>query len=292
MIDNFENKMREHSESLKKAMRISGNTILKVKNMEDKTMAKGIRKRAFIKRMGYGVAGVAVGLVLCVNCIPDLAYASMDIPVLGELVRVLTFNRYEIKESGRELFAATPKIEGLLNKEIEDKLNNEFKENADIVILAFEEDIKKLEKEFGNDFHLGVEMSYVVRTDNEDILAIDTYIVNTVGSSSTKHAFYNINKKTRELLELKALFKDNTDYITPISEYIISEMKKANESGAGEFWIGGQDGFVEIKDNQNFFINDSGNIVICFDKYEVAIGAKGCPEFEIPQEIVKDILKA
>ena len=32
-------------------------------------------------------------------------------------------------------------------------------------------------------------------------------------------------------------------------------------------------------------------IVVCFDKYEVAPGSSGSPEFVIPEEIVKDILK-
>ncbi|MDY3927926.1 MAG: RsiV family protein [Clostridia bacterium] len=46
-----------------------------------------------------------------------------------------------------------------------------------------------------------------------------------------------------------------------------------------------------MKEDQNFYINDSGNIVICFDKYEVAAGAQGCPEFEIPKSVVESINK-
>ena len=49
--------------------------------------------------------------------------------------------------------------------------------------------------------------------------------------------------------------------------------------------------FKEISKDQKFFINDDGNIVICFDKYEIAPGATGSPEFVIPNDVVKDILK-
>ncbi len=269
-MNNFENRLKNHAQNLKDAIKVPENKAFKKENK-------------FLKRTFLSVAGVAAALVICTNCIPAIAYAGMDIPVVKDIVRVITFNRYEVSEKGVEIKVSVPKIEGLLNEELEAKLNNEFKENADIVIASIEQDVKTLQKEYGDDFHLGVDASCVIRTDNRDILAIDTYIVNTVASSSTRHKFYTINKKTKELVTLVSLF--DGDYITPISEYIIKEMK--NDNG---YWIG-DNGFTKIKPDQNFFINDKGNIVISFDKYEVAIGAYGCPEFEIPKDVVKDILK-
>ncbi|MBR7149052.1 MAG: DUF3298 domain-containing protein, partial [Firmicutes bacterium] len=44
------------------------------------------------------------------------------------------------------------------------------------------------------------------------------------------------------------------------------------------------DVFQEISPNETFFINEDGLLVICFDKYEVAPGAMGSPEFVIPAE--------
>lgn len=258
------------------------------------------------KEKGYGImikkvlcwtAGIAASFVLVFNCFPSLAIAASDVPVLKNVVKAVTFARFEIKDNGYEATVVTPKIEGLLDKNLENKLNEEFKENADSVISAFEKDIKELKEEFGDEVvvHYGIDANYTIKTDNDDILAIDTYICTTSGSSSTKHSFYNIEKKTGKLIELKDMFKKNADYVTPISEYITSEMKRMNEEENGYFWIGkqefGVDGFEKIKDDQNFYINDNGNVVICFDKYEVAAGAQGCPEFEIPKSVVKEILK-
>ena len=53
----------------------------------------------------------------------------------------------------------------------------------------------------------------------------------------------------------------------------------------------GVDYFTEIDANQKFYINSDGNIVIGFEKYEVAPGAAGNPEFEIPAHIVEGIRK-
>ncbi len=181
----------------------------------------------------------------------------------------------------------------MLDKELEEKLNKDFDEYANHVIFAFEQEVKDLKKEFGEDFHVGIEANYTIRTDNEDVLAIDTYIVNTVASSSTRHKFYNIDKKTGKLIEFKDLFKEEAKYTQSISKYIESEMRRANNDGTGNYWLADSDfgGFKEIKEDQNFYINDNANIVICFDKYEVAPGAYGCVEFEIPSVIISEILK-
>ena len=62
-----------------------------------------------------------------------------------------------------------------------------------------------------------------------------------------------------------------------------------NKKESGLFFIkkGSKSEFNKIKDNQNFYINNKGVLVICFDKYEVAAGAQGSPEFEIPSKIIK-----
>ena len=96
-------------------------------------------------------------------------------------------------------------------------------------------------------------------------------------------------------MTLKSLFKDNADYITPISEYIRGEMKRINDEENGAFWIEKDefnfDIFEKIKPNQNFYINSDNKLVICFDKYDVAAGAQGSPEFVIPDGVIKDILR-
>ena len=71
-------------------------------------------------------------------------------------------------------------------------------------------------------------------------------------------------------------------------------MTRLNNEEGGMFWVEDDEfteGFKGIKKDQNFYINEDGNLVICFDKYDVAAGAQGSPEFVIPNEIIKDIVK-
>ncbi|MFQ7057552.1 MAG: RsiV family protein [Turicibacter sanguinis] len=39
--------------------------------------------------------------------------------------------------------------------------------------------------------------------------------------------------------------------------------------------------FKSIADNQTFYINSSGDVVVVFDKYSIAPGYMGFPEFTI-----------
>lgn len=261
------------------------------------TMKKEYKKRNVIRGCIGLAASLAIGTMLIVNFIPSFACAMSDMPVLAPIIKVITFGRYEMTDNGYSAKVVTPKIEGLLDKELEKRLNDELKENAEAIIYAYEQDIKELKKEFGDDMiHMGVESNYIIKTDNEDILALDVYLFNVAGSSSTKHTFYTLDKKSGELLTLKGLFKDNADYVTILSDYIRSEMMRLNKEEEGMFWIDGEtdemfEGFKQIKADQNFYIDDAGKIVICFDKYDVAAGAQGSPEFVIPDNIVHDILK-
>lgn len=264
----------------------------RVQNTIKKQSAKSIILKSFVS----AAACFILVSVLAVNLSDKLAYAMSDIPVLSSVVKVITFGRYEYSDNGYEAKVLVPKIEGLLDRELEDRLNNEFRENADSIIAAYERDVKALKKEFGDDtIHMSIESNYEIKTDNDDILALDVYIFYASGSSSTKHSFYTIDKRTRELLTLEGLFRKGSDYVSVLSEYIKDEMKRLNEEEEGMFWIDGEegvfDGFSKISPEQNFYINDEGNIVICFDKYEVAAGAQGSPEFEIPPNVVKDIRK-
>lgn len=252
-------------------------------------------RRVIIERICSICASFLIISTLLLNFVPPLAYAAMEVDGLKNIVKIVTFGRYEYKDNNIEANVVTPEIKGLLDKELENKLNSEFKENAASVISAFEKDAEELKKE-APDAHMSVEFNYNIICDNESYLVLDVYSFTAVGSSSTKHSFYTVNKRTKAVETLKGLFKDNADYITPISDYIRSEMEKENiKEGHNIFFIGKQpegfDGFEKIKPDQNFYINNDRQLVICFDKYDVAPGSTGCPEFVIPDSVIKNILK-
>lgn len=42
------------------------------------------------------------------------------------------------------------------------------------------------------------------------------------------------------------------------------------------------DEFIGVNENTSFYINTNGNVVISYDKYDIAPGSMGIMDFEIP----------
>ena len=61
------------------------------------------------------------------------------------------------------------------------------------------------------------------------------------------------------------------------------------------YWVDNEDmsewNFESIKEDNTFYVNENGKLTIVFDEYEVAPGYMGSVEFEIPTEIIQDLVQ-
>lgn len=251
------------------------------------------KKKTHIKiLMGTGAA--AALLMVALNTNPTFAKSLSNVPVLGNVIKVMTFVEYKVDDEKHQANIKVPAISNLKDKELEKSLNEKYLNENKQLYQEFMQEVETLKKQ--DDGHLGVESGYVVKTDSEDILSIGRYVVNTVGSSSTTFQYDTIDKKEQVLLTLPILFK-NQNYIETISENIKGQMKQQmREDKSKVYWIldagfeNPIDPFEKITPNQNFYINEDNKLVISFDKYEVAPGYMGVVEFIIPSEVLSDDL--
>ena len=107
------------------------------------------------------------------------------------------------------------------------------------------------------------------------------------GSSSTLTEYWNLDKQTGKLLDFDEDAVTSLEQMASIREQIFSKMQEINESGEGMFWT--EDDSLDISLGQvrylnHWYYNEDGDLVIAFDKYEIAPGAMGNPEFVISVE--------
>lgn len=240
------------------------------------------------------IAALAVILTIGINTSPVFAATLSKIPVMGNVVKVLTFREYIINEENHNANIKIPSIQGLNNKEIEKSLNEKYLEENKKLYEEFIEDMEELKKM--GDGHTGIDSGYEVKTDNETILSVGRYVVNTAASSSTTFKYDTIDKKKEVLITLPSLFKDKS-YIEIISDNIKKQMIQQMKSDPDKiYWVsyeGGEeviDAFEKILEHQSFYVNSESKLVISFNKYEVAPGYMGVVEFTIPTDIISDIL--
>ncbi|MFZ7103774.1 MAG: DUF3298 domain-containing protein [Peptococcaceae bacterium] len=256
------------------------------------------QKKRVYQRIRAVAASIAVCIVLFtvgINSSPVFALTLSKIPALEGIIKVLTFREYTVNEHHFNADIKIPSIQGLENKELEISLNEKYlTENKKLYeeFMAAMEELKKSDREG----HLGVESGYIVKTDTDKILSIARYVVNTVGSSSTVMKYDTIDKQREVLITLPSLFKDGS-YVEIISEEIKKQMLAQHQADENKiYWVRGIEldfsfePFDKISAEQNFYINSEGKLVVSFDKYEIAPGYMGILEFEIPTEILADLL--
>ncbi|MGE5678920.1 MAG: DUF3298 domain-containing protein [Pseudomonadota bacterium] len=266
------------------------------KTLQASGVGNNRKKKSFkrIKRAAASIAAAMVILAAGVNISPVFAETMSKVPVVGGLVKVLTFREYKVDEDTYDAQIQVPAVGGLKNKELENSINEKYLAENKELYEQFMADMKELEKNGGG--HMGVDSGYIVKTDTDRLLSIGRYVVNTVGSSSTTMRYDTIDKEKEILITLPSLFKDES-YVDIISENIKQQMVEQYKADSNNYyWVEGIeqemeiDGFERISKEQNFYIDPEGKLVISFDKYEVAPGYMGVVEFVIPTELLADIL--
>lgn len=253
-------------------------------------------KRAKILKYTKRTAGVAAAavfaLVISVNSSASVAHAFEGVPVLGTLTKLVTFRNYEVQEGNMEADITTPKVEGLENKETEAELNKQLADYTDMLIQQFQKDLK----EQGTEGYESISTTHQVLTDNEEVFSMELSAVTVQASGYQQNKYYTVEKATGKILSLKDLFAEGSDYQSVLTAEIQKQMREQMAADEGKsYFLDSEpdmaaDDFKQLKADAEFYITNDGKLVIAFDEYEVAAGYMGAPAFEIPTEVVKDIL--
>lgn len=228
------------------------------------------------------VATFLIVPIIGVNVSPVFAENLSNLPKMQAVVKILTGGKYTFDENNYHAKIDVPEITELGNSEVEESINDEIQEMAKRLINDFKDDVVDM-KEKGFDGHLSVESGYEILTNNDNVLAFDVWVVNAVGSSLTTHKFYNIDKQTKSLIVLSDFIK-NEETTQKVNEYIKAEISKRQDPDNGIIYF--ENDFKGISKEQGFYVNNDGNLVIVFEKYSIAPGSIGSPEFVIPNEIL------
>ena len=167
--------------------------------------------------------------------------------------------------------------------------------NAEIKVIT-DELISHFEKYLSDDMgYQEVLVTGEVLATTEDYFTLKIFCYQGAGSGYQWNYYYTIDLRTGERMQLKDLFVEGADYITPISESIKQQMRE--QMAADDkvyFWLEDEMGelnFKGITPDTSFYLNAEGNVVIGFDEGQVAPMYMGAVEFEIPAEVLGDIMK-
>lgn len=304
---------------LKQEMSQQNLTALQKKMEEAKMKEKREHSKKVFVRIGTAAAVLAAAFLILPNTSANIAYAMEQIPVLGKLVKVVTFRDYSYESERHNADIKVPEIvvEDLEQPQNADstedadqvagedqKNDQEVKENLEKTTAEINAEIQQITNELVEQFetYMVDEQGYQdIMVDSEVLATTDDYFTlkllcyQGAGSGYQWNYYYTIDLKTGERLQLKDLFQEGADYITPISENIKQQM--AEQMAADDmvhYWLDDEMeewNFKAITDETSFYMNEKGNVVIGFNEGDVAPMYMGAVEFEIPAEVTQDIMK-
>ncbi|MGN1147585.1 MAG: RsiV family protein [Lachnospiraceae bacterium] len=272
----------------------------------------------FIRTTGTLAAALVICLTVGVNSSQVLAVELGSLPVIGPLARVLTVRSFEEHEESVDLVAEVPQIEeavtaqntseggsltaaGGMGEETTDTyvadINAEINAIVDDFVAKAKQDMADYKDAFfatggteeeWADRSMDVQVSYEVKYQSGPYLSLVLHANECWVAAYQENNYYNLDLENHRDITLEDLL--GPDYITICNESIINQIEEQISEDENKIYFGygptadeldEEWKFTTITPETHFYINENGNPVICFEKYEIAPGYMGVCEFEI-----------
>lgn len=267
---------------------------MKEKVEEAVARAKKQKKKTRVVRIWKSAGSMAAVLAVVLflpNTSQTAAAAMQQIPILGDFFKVVTVREYQIEEERNQADVKVPEVVPTESSDQNEEVGKQAQQTAEEINFDIQkvtdeliEEFKSTMEEYGEEGYQDLIIDSKVLADNDRWFSLDLVLYQGAGSGYERHRHYTIDKQTGKRAVLSDFYGD--DYIETISAEVKEQMKArmaADENVV--YWLDSdipEWNFREIAPDQDFYVNADGQVVICFDEYEVAPGYMGCVEFAMP----------
>lgn len=271
------------------------------KEIEKSSVRKKSREK---ERTGYpgkraGILAAAAAMILFVTALnTNTAFAReiSEIPVLGAVARIFTFRSYVEESDDLKISVETPSLEMIaedtngLAESVNQEIHTLCEQYADEAVKRAEEYKKAFMETGGTEkeweaHNIEIRVFYEIKSQTEDFLSFAVSGTENWTSAYSETRYYNIDLKNEKLITLEDILGE--DYISIVNADIQRQIQRREEGGE-VFFSPEEGGFAGISDDAKFYMNEAGNPVIVFEKYEIAPGSAGEVEFEIGGDAAKE----
>lgn len=250
------------------------------------------RKRlVLLPRIAAAAACVVFVFIFIMPNVSVVYAQSMEkIPVIGDLIRVVTIRNYLYSDSTHDLNINVPSISDEDNTSAADRVNDDVDRLTQKLMQQFYDDLGGI----GKQGHGSIYVDYDVLTNTDRWFTLRLSVQLISGSSNHYFEYYHVDRATGKTVKLADLF-NTEDFNQILTDHIKAQMYERMEKDESVVYFADDAEFghdcAYVGDEHNFYFNDNGDLVIPFDKYEVAPGYMGNPEFTIKLDDIQGILK-
>ena len=260
-----------------------------------KADAKRRKILAFRRRLKRGTASAAAAaavFITALNTNTAFAETAGNLPVIGAVARVFTFRSYETEENDLHISVEIPSVE-MISRDF-DGLTQSVNEEIFRLCSQYADEAKARAEEYRQAFldtggteeewaahNIQIRVWYEVKSQSEKYLSLAVMGTENWTTAYSQTRYYNFDLENGRLLTLEDVLGEN--FQERADEEIRRQMKE--REGKGTVYFGSFEG---IGKDAPFYLNEAGNPVIVFEKYEIAPGSEGQQEFEIPAAACKN----
>ena len=249
---------------------------------------KARRQHTFFKavKIAAGMAAVfMVSFISMLNISPAFAKAAYQIPVVGQVCRVFTFREYHFEDEIQYADIKIPQIQNTGKTQLEKQINLEIQRAIGNCV----DQCQQVAKDYYNAFvqtggdpadfkPVGITVDYKVTCSNQQYVSFIIYQYQTAFQAYNNTFYYNIGLSTGKQFTLKDWFGQN--YRQIVANSIQNTINSWPQEQQQALWP--DLNIIDLIDeNTNFYIDQNGNAVVVFEKYQAAYGAAGALELVI-----------
>ena len=256
----------------------------------DQVVDRAVRKGRRRRRWSYLATplAAAAAFILVLNTSATFAFALYDIPVLGDLCRMVTFREYREET---DTFVADVRIPAVdvsdlpgdtswadeMNETITQTMEAEVQESMDRAQEYFDAYVAT-----GGDpeafIPTLIQVDYEVKHSDDSILSFVVYKLDTIANGYQRAYYYNVDLRTGENLTLEDfLGEDWVDLVTDAVERQLEELPEEKRQMLFE----GIDVREVVSEGVGFYLGED-QVVVVFEEYTLGAGALGMLEFSVP----------
>lgn len=246
-----------------------------------------LRKKKKFTTLVSSAAALAL-LVLPLNLIPSFANSLSEIPVIADIARVFTIKTYIKQSENIELDVTQVALTDLSDKNYQDKINSVIEEKIEVslseaTLRAAEYKEAYIEtggsEESFKEKNMKVKVDYKIYSNSNNVLSFLVFSHESLAAVYAEYSYYNINVENNTNITLSDLLGD--DFQAIITSSVLNDINYQKEKGEILFFDNVNSPDFTVRSDIDFYINNNNDLVLVFEKYEIAAGSFGRLEYTI-----------
>lgn len=240
------------------------------------------RRRRTAVRIASPILAACAVFVFMLNTVPTFAGALYEVPVLGDVCRVLTVRRDHYEDDKKNVDIEVPAIDVQLGgADWADSVNQLIQATVNAEVAQSEARAEEYYDAFiatggtPEEYHpIGIDVDYEVYYASDEVISFAVIKTETLATAYETFHYYNYDLETGEELSVEALAGENWREKARAGLAQLLENPGENDM----WWELGEAEREAAIDEAQLRLNSAGEPVLVFQRYTLGPGAMGRPE--------------